>query len=548
MKALLPFFLLLISTNIFAQEILFEPVFFDQCTAEKASYVDYYVTDSSATYPSKRNTKYLILPKKGTYWLYIKGQNYDELPMKLTLENEMNVDSFYSTRRMEFNHSCQRLCQDIFDKKPENFIGKYNSHYKLCDKTISNKLMFDLYFNDELRIIGAFNENGQPIDTLKKYYNTGALAELAIYNSEAKPQLLLSYYENGILKTKLDFVTGEKQMNYPSGSEKLKRKFKVSSYNKFGEGLDTLKKYYDSGALRELIAYDLKNQPQLILSYYENGLVKAKIDVEKGRGLAFFPSGKGRIRSTFRRLPPYAVFAVNIKEYYENGQLKSNGEYARRRLEAFYDEENHKTLGVDGSTYFESYYEDGQPELMSRGKESSEGLDTYYKNGQLKLTSKGENRSGGLKAYYENGQLKRKERPKIKRIYNLDKQLVERIRKKKRVYSYFELETFLITYTPYYNWKWTTFDSLGKKKRKILYSPVCDSPNCPFPDSLLNSKLDTDSFYKILIFEAGKLYQKIEANSEELTLYERKNKKWTVIKRLPKESIYELMKTLGADY
>ena len=526
MKALLHFlFLLLISTNIFAQEILFEPVFFNQCTGKKTSSVDYFLTDSSATYRSNINKKYLILPNKGLYWLHLNKQDFDKIPIKLNLENEMNIDSFYSTKRMEFAHSCQRSCQDLFDKEPEKFIGKYNSHYKLCDKTIRNKLMFDLYFNRELRIIGTFNENGQPIDTLKKYYNTGALAELTIYNSEAKPQLLLSYYENAVLKTKLDFVTGIKLMNYPSGREKLKSKFKVSSYNKFGEGLDTLKKYYDSGALRELIAYDLKNKPQLILSYYENGLVKAKIDIKNGRGLGFFPSGKGKIKSTFRVLPPYAVFAINIKEYYENGQLKSNGEYDRERLDAFYGDENHKTLGLGGSTNFESYYEDGQLELISRG----------------------ESRSEGLKAYYENGQLKIKERPKIKRRYNLDKQLVERIRKRKRVYSSFELETFLTTYSSYYIWKWTTFDSLGRKKRRIRYSPSCDDLDCPFPDSLLDLNLNTNLYYRILVFKVGKRYQKIEAYLEEITLYERKDKKWIVIKSLPKEGIYKLMEELNAN-
>lgn len=524
MKALFCLLLLLISTNIFAQEVLFNPVFLDQCTGKVITnnYLEYSLKDSNATYSSKRTNNYLILPKKGTYWLYIKTDNFDELPLKLKLENGMNLDTFYSSRRVVFNHSCQRVCRDLFEKEPEKFIGKYNSQYKLCDKAIANKLMFDLYFNGQLRIIGSFNENGQPIDTLKKYYNTGTLAELTIYNSKAEPQLLLSYYGNGVLKSKLDFVKGEKWMNYPSGREKLNSKFKVSSYSEFGKGLDTLKKYYDNGKLRELIAYDSKNEPQLILSYHENGLIKTKIDIKKGIGLGFYPSGKGRISSDFTRRSSYAVFSIHIKAYYENGQIKSSGEYASERVVDFYKEEEHKELSLYGSTNFESYYENGQIKLLSMGKYSANGLKAYHKNGRIKI----------------------RQRPKLRRTYNADKQLVGRIRKIKRVYSDFELETFLITYTPYYNWKWTRFDSSGKKKWKMKYSPSCDDPNCAFPDNLLDAKLEEDSRYEILIFEAGKAYQKIKVGYEDLYLYERKNKKWLEIRKLPKENIYKLLEEL----
>jgi antitoxin component YwqK of YwqJK toxin-antitoxin module len=547
MKILLHFLFLLISTNIFAQEILFEPVFFNQCSGEVASSVEYALTDSSTTYQSKRHSKYLILPKRGIYWLHINTEDFDEVSIKLNLENEMNKDSFYSTKSVQFTHSCQRSCKDLYHKEPERFIGKYNSHYRLCGDIIRNKSMVDLYFNGQSRIVGVFNEDGRPIDTLKKYYNTGALAELTIYNSKSQPQLLLSYYEDGVLKTKFDFVRRTKLINAPSGKEKIKSKIKVSTYHGFGKGVDTLKKYYDSGALRELVVYDFKNKPQLILSYYENGKIKARFNLKAGRGLGFYPSGKSKVKSIYKTSSFSSRSYLRIEAYYENGQLKSKGTYDGRGLEFLYVEEEHKTAGLVGATNFASYQEEGPLELISRGKHSSIDLKSYYKDGQLKLISKGEYGAEGVRGYYENGQLKTKQRPRIRRTYNLDKQLVGRIRKRKRVYSYFELETFLITYTPYYNWTWTTFDSLGKKKRKIIYSPFCDEPSCPFPNGLLDSKLDTDSFYKVLIFEGGKLSQKVKANLEEITLYERKDKKWIAIKSQPKESIYKLMEELGCD-
>ena len=51
-------------------------------------------------------------------------------------------------------------------------------------------------------------------------------------------------------------------------------------------------------------------------------------------------------------------------------------------------------------------------------------------------------------------------------------------------------------------------------------------------------------FYEILIFEAGKAYQKIKVGYEDLYLYERKNKKWLEIRKLPKENIYKLLEEL----
>ena len=174
-------------------------------------------------------------------------------------------------------------------------------------------------------------------------------------------------------------------------------------------------------------------------------------------------------------------------------------------------------------------------------------MKSYYKNGQLKLSSKGDDDSGGRKEYYENGQLRIRQMPRIKRIYNLDKQLVGKIKIRKRVSASFELETFLTTYTAHYNWKWTAFDSLRRKKWIILYRPSCGSPGCPFPDSLLASNLDRDTYYEVLIFEEGKLCKKIKAGKEIITLYEKKERDWIEIKRLPIEAIYRLMESFGED-
>ena len=82
------------STHLFAQEVLFTPVFINECTREIIRCPDYFLTDDSTTYESKSTYKYLVLPRTGMYWLHVDVLDFSEIPIKVHLKSQKNIDSF----------------------------------------------------------------------------------------------------------------------------------------------------------------------------------------------------------------------------------------------------------------------------------------------------------------------------------------------------------------------------------------------------------------------------------------------------------------------
>lgn len=169
----------------------------------------------------------VTLPQKGIYHLTFEDDWLEYLKVEIN-EHGLNTDTFY-TRKL-------------------SFTSHHNAVFRECDNPANGKVI-DYYTTGKVRSSGTFR-NGYVIDTLRKFFFSGAIQELFI-PIEKKGKLRHYYYENGQLKTE-----------YNSKSR-------------------VWNEYFDSGQLKRKSTWDRKSNTTL-LYYNENGkLLSSKTYKEK---------------------------------------------------------------------------------------------------------------------------------------------------------------------------------------------------------------------------------------------------------------------------
>jgi len=234
--------LILLSANIrlFAQEIIYKPVFIDQCTDSLTENPFWWISDSDCN--SYNLTDFtstdVRLPKLGEYYLNLEIGEEPEI-INIDKYGEI-VDTFY-TKRVQLA---------IWVSNPPH------SEFFDCD-SLANGHVTDFYYNGNIRLIGNFS-NGQPIDTLKKYYRSGVMQELYIPNKRHRQQIY--YYKNGQIRSDYNYSKKYSKEYYESGELK-KEEFWNRKYHteKF--------EYYKNGQLK------LKEYKKIQIRYFSNGLI-----------------------------------------------------------------------------------------------------------------------------------------------------------------------------------------------------------------------------------------------------------------------------------
>ena len=225
---------------IYSQEIIFKPVFINQCTKEVSNEVFWWITDEDSIYYNNPNLDLIVLPSLGKYMIHF-GNDEDSMLIKID-QFGVRQDTFY-TKRISLSH---------YVSNPP--VSEYYDCKNLANGTVS-----DYFYNGNLRIKGSFI-NGQPIDTLKKYYSNGLIRELFIPYKNSNQHIL--FYENGNIKTDNNFKKKYKTEFYESGEKKMivewKRKF---NYIRVG--------YYKSG--QKSLEENNKKQTK----YFSNGNIKS---------------------------------------------------------------------------------------------------------------------------------------------------------------------------------------------------------------------------------------------------------------------------------
>jgi len=235
--------LVLISANfrLFAQEIIYKPVFIDQCTDSLAENPFWWLSDSDCN--SYNLTDFastsVYLPKLGKYFLNLE---IGEEPEIISIDKYgETIDTFY-TKRVQLA---------IYVSNPPH------SEFFDCD-SLANGPVTDLYYNGNIRLTGYFS-NGQPIDTLKKYYRSGVMQELYIPHKRHRQQIY--YYQNGQIRTDYNFAKRYSKDYYESGElkkeESWNRKYHTEKFE-----------YYKNGQLK------LNENRKTQIRYFSNGLIK----------------------------------------------------------------------------------------------------------------------------------------------------------------------------------------------------------------------------------------------------------------------------------
>lgn len=243
MRTLLYFYLLLFNLNAsIGQEIIFKPVFINQCEHYEDHSVFWLLYDSTQIYNLQDyNQNQVKLPDLGVYFLELElGKPL--IRIEITSYG-IQQDTFF-TPKIE-------LAQYISNPPHSEFFN--------CDSLI-NGFAIDNYYNGNIRLEGHF-KNGQPLDTLKQYYRTGAILEMNILNK--KNRQYLDYYRNGQVKSHYHVNKRYHKKYYKDGQiyidKTWNRRFHVSE-----------SEYFDNGSLK------VSSSPSEKLVFLKNGALQAK--------------------------------------------------------------------------------------------------------------------------------------------------------------------------------------------------------------------------------------------------------------------------------
>jgi antitoxin component YwqK of YwqJK toxin-antitoxin module len=141
------------------------------------------------------------------------------------------------------------------------YVSNPPSSDYFCDTIKCEGECVSYFDNGALHMKGKF-ENGQLIDTLFTYYQSGVLAEVFVVKKQG--WRMLKYFPTGQLSTDYNYLERSETEYYPSGKLKREyswnRKFQASNkeYDELGNLIlaqtpTTLKKFDPNGTIREAI-------------------------------------------------------------------------------------------------------------------------------------------------------------------------------------------------------------------------------------------------------------------------------------------------------
>ncbi|MFK7771353.1 MAG: hypothetical protein AB8F94_04405 [Saprospiraceae bacterium] len=204
-----------------------------------------------------------------------------------------------------------------------------------------------------------------------------------------------------------------------------------------------------------------------------------------------------------------------ITDYYHNGKIRMQGVFEKGQL-------------ID--TLF-SYRKNGQRiEVFIPNKKGWKKIQ-YFHNGKIKSEEiKARKKKSTLKEYFPNGILKRKQSHKKLEIYNQNKVVVEKMKRKEILIFERIFKRKKHGREKFYEYQWESFDDRGIIKRKIIFDSDHFNTS-PFPDSV--QQIDGFLFEQIVFYFNGKEFKKValelvdrKSLSRKLVVYRKEEKKW----------------------
>ena len=203
-------------------QIIYKPVFINQCKKEVEASVIWNLSDSTGFHGTEDFTPIQVkVPKSGTYNLNIESDD----PILINIPNQpLVIDTIF----------LQKIRLETY------LIGPPYSEYYDC-QTLANGKIVDNYSNGSIRIRGTF-EQGQPTDSVFSYYRSGQISQIFIPLRKKWKQT--TYFPNGQIKS----VNDTKERYY--------------------------KDYYQSGQLHHDALWS-KNNRSRVKTYDENGILQS---------------------------------------------------------------------------------------------------------------------------------------------------------------------------------------------------------------------------------------------------------------------------------
>jgi antitoxin component YwqK of YwqJK toxin-antitoxin module len=244
--------LIIHSSIIYAQKVIFEPVFIDQCNGKKADSIFWLLQDSYNTYyPLNIKDTVVELPSSGIYSIIYNNIDNEGPAIFVEIKKPgIFRDTFY-LKRVD-------LCRYVSNPPFSEFMDN-------CDSLANGKIT-DYYAKGKIRLIGVFDK-GQLSDTLKRFYYTGELYEVYVPSKKNRKQI--GYFKNGQKMVYYDYVKEFDKEYYESG--------KLKMYNNWGKQRYT--EYFENGNIK------VKRNHKRQIKYSENGKINEKM---KRKEILFF--------------------------------------------------------------------------------------------------------------------------------------------------------------------------------------------------------------------------------------------------------------------
>ena len=255
----------------------------------------------------------------------------------------------------------------------------------------------------------VFAQNGE----VKEYYDTGELKSVSNYVNDVEHGSFIAYYKNGNVGEKLTMKNGEFHglyiSYYENGNKEEESYFKNDLYH----GMS--KDYYKNGNIKIEATYinDYENGP--FKKYWETGELK-----ESGTNITVYKDGeyddtlKTGVYKTYLPSGELVITGSYAIDEYNNeieiGPWIKKDYYKSDNLYNLQIKEDYRLLNCEYHGLCKDYYENGQIETTGEYRnDKEEGIHKeYYENGQLKTIGEYKNgeEEGIHKEYSDNGNLK----------------------------------------------------------------------------------------------------------------------------------------------
>ncbi len=282
-----------------SQQVYYKAVIINQCTQTIDTSLAIVISNASGFWSLyEKNSTYIELPDTGKYQVFLHYLYQDPYWINIT-KHGLTIDTFY-TDKIRFGWY---------------LTNPPSSEYIYCDSLCNGKLI-DYYFNGNIKKIGTF-KNGQPIDTLKEYYQNGKLKKI-YFPYKQTYEFANTKYPKYLL---IEFDTLENILVFKDIKKGIEKKYRT-----------------DKSLISE---YYFKNNRNKYSEYYENG--KCKIKINRNSKYQYYTNGTLWIRykkhvSFFNKLidifynfkfykSKQDLYIFKFHEYDSTGELIKSGKF-----------------------------------------------------------------------------------------------------------------------------------------------------------------------------------------------------------------------------